>query len=153
MLFRSLGGLWHGASWNFLIWGAIHGIMLCFDRIRQRKQTRTESDSPAWIGRAVGVASTYLVVLIAWVFFRASSLPEALQFLQSLVGVAPIADSARLLSGLFFLPYGMLSLGLAAGFAAFAPQAWNWTRTLTPLRGVVLLLLFLLSVAALTTQS
>ncbi|MGE4567665.1 MAG: MBOAT family protein [Bacteroidales bacterium] len=153
MLVMLLGGLWHGASWNFLIWGAIHGFMLCLDRIRQRKKNRIESDSPTWIGQTVGVATTYIVVLIAWVFFRAPSLPEALQYLQSMAGIAPVADSARLLRGLFLLPYGILSLGVAAFFAAFAPQAWDWTRTLTPLRGVILLLLFLLSVAALTTQS
>ena len=64
-----------------------------------------------------------------------------------------MAETALLLPGVVYLPYAMVSLGLAAGIAAFAPQAWDWTRNLTPLRGLILLLLFVLSVAALTTQS
>ena len=153
MIVMLLGGLWHGASWNFLIWGAIHGIMLCIDRVVKRGRSREASHSPRIFRQVAGIASTYFVVLIAWVFFRAPSLPEAVDYLKSLAGVAQVAETALLLPGVLYLPYGMISLGLAAGFAAFAPQAWDWTRSLTPLRGLILLLLFVLSVAALTTQS
>lgn len=76
-----LTGLWHGASWNFVIWGALHGFFLMLERLRHA--------SPVRVPGAVAQGYTLLVVMIAWVFFRASSLEQALQYLQALVGYWP----------------------------------------------------------------
>ena len=64
MMVMLLGGLWHGASWNFVIWGAIHGSMLAFERMQGKNSPYRHL--PAFLQ----VAVTFAIVCIAWVFFR-----------------------------------------------------------------------------------
>ena len=73
-----LGGLWHGASWNFVIWGAIHGVFLVINRYRNASD---KGDSLFVSG--VKVLSTFTIVLAAWVFFRAETFGQAIYILQS----------------------------------------------------------------------
>ena len=72
-----LGGLWHGAAWNFVIWGLIHGCALAVERplIRRDRPDRRLRSLLGW-------AWTLSVVLVAWIFFRASTLSGALTLLQ-----------------------------------------------------------------------
>lgn len=72
MVVMLLGGLWHGANWTFLIWGAYHGCLLIGGRIRERLGLLTQ---PAL--RPFAVVTTFLLVCIGWVFFRAQSLVDA----------------------------------------------------------------------------
>ena len=69
-----ISGFWHGASWNFLIWGAFHGIFLIADRMFLLKVFER-------IGKFPSIAITFLITLIGWVFFRAETLPEAATFI------------------------------------------------------------------------
>src|SRR3954467_1707343 len=77
-----LGGLWHGASWNFVLWGAIHGGMLAFERAQGKASVYRR------LPRPVRVAITFFVVCLSWVFFRAKTLPEAIRYLASMFGAA-----------------------------------------------------------------
>ena len=73
-----LGGLWHGPTWNFVLWGAWHGGILAAERALNRE---------AWRMPAVlGIALTFLAVLLGWVLFRAENLPHALSHLQGMIG-------------------------------------------------------------------
>ncbi len=77
-----LCGFWHGANWNFVIWGLFHGIFLILER--QLWMT--------WLTRFPSLLRhtyTLLVVLVGWVFFRAETLQQALTWLQSMLGHAP----------------------------------------------------------------
>ncbi|WP_216327533.1 MBOAT family O-acyltransferase [Deinococcus aestuarii] len=74
-----LGGLWHGANWTFVIWGAYHGVLLVIDRALQPWLTRWPPLLYRW--------STFLLVIVGWVFFRSESLPMALDWLGKMVGV------------------------------------------------------------------
>ncbi len=77
MITMLLGGLWHGAAWTFVAWGAIHGIGLCIERaVGWRPTTRRAQ----WFGRLL----TFNVVCLAWVFFRADSFGRAWQILRRL---------------------------------------------------------------------
>ena len=58
-----LSGLWHGASWNFLLWGALHGLFICLDKLFLGKVMKK-------IGKVPSVVLTFLLVNIIWVFFR-----------------------------------------------------------------------------------
>jgi alginate O-acetyltransferase complex protein AlgI len=69
-----LSGLWHGAAWTFVIWGALHGLFLIADRVFLLKAVSV------W-GKVPRMLLTYFVVLIAWVFFRAESLAQAGSYL------------------------------------------------------------------------
>jgi D-alanyl-lipoteichoic acid acyltransferase DltB (MBOAT superfamily) len=69
MLTMILGGLWHGASFRFIIWGAIHGVGLAIHKVWMSFFPPKEKPSMFW--RLVGIFVTFNIVCIAWVFFRA----------------------------------------------------------------------------------
>ena len=80
-----LGGLWHGASWNFVIWGLLHGIALAIHKLWQRWRGERR-----WRGGwLLGWAATYSFVCFAWVFFRAHSFGDAWIIIRKLCWVAP----------------------------------------------------------------
>ncbi len=81
LLTMMLGGLWHGLSWNFLIWGALHGLALGVVFAWKKRRT---VPSPAWWGKLLGSLLTFHFVCFTWIFFRASTLPGALQILRGL---------------------------------------------------------------------
>ncbi len=84
MLVFLVSGLWHGAGWTFLLWGALHGIVYAGARWVQQKRKRTgaaaaETVKPAGsaVGHAAGVILTFLFLNVSWVFFRSESLSQA----------------------------------------------------------------------------
>ena len=75
-----LGGLWHGASWNFLIWGGYHGGLLAVERLFLGDR---HSEKWTWLYPAKAVL-TFCLVLVGWVFFRAADLPQSLHVLHQM---------------------------------------------------------------------
>jgi alginate O-acetyltransferase complex protein AlgI len=142
-----LGGLWHGAAWNFVVWGGLHGAWLVIER------SRAVHAACGRLPSAVRVAWTFLLVLVSWVFFRANDLPAAVRYLGNMAGVGTTQDGAGLLGGLVYQPYFLGTMMLSAAIVWLAPQALDWTRTLTWRKAVSAVALFLLAVAALTTQA
>ncbi|HVX59894.1 MAG TPA: MBOAT family O-acyltransferase [Pirellulales bacterium] len=142
-----LGGLWHGASWNFVIWGAIHGAMLAFERAQGKESFYRRLPGP------LKTLFTFVIVCFAWVFFRADTLPRALDYCQSLLGLESPSPSTGLIAGIIYQPYYLVSLAAAAAVTWLAPQTWDFTRRITPLRAAFALGLFGLSLVMLTTQS
>src|SRR5262249_22299061 len=80
MLTMLLGGLWHGASWNFVIWGGYHGLFLCLERMLGW-QTNEESRLGIAL-RAPRALATFVIVCAGWVFFRSATLADSLIVLQ-----------------------------------------------------------------------
>lgn len=76
-----LCGLWHGASWNFVVWGLFHGSFLVIERMGLAKLVDAAP-------RLLAHAYTLLVVMIGWVLFRTESLPQAKSFLLAMIGFA-----------------------------------------------------------------
>jgi D-alanyl-lipoteichoic acid acyltransferase DltB (MBOAT superfamily) len=94
MITMVLGGLWHGASWTFVAWGALHGIFLCVHRAFGRPSHEDlRLASPRGL---VAVTGTFALVCFAWVFFRAASLDNAFEVLGGIftlrAGPLPAAD-------------------------------------------------------------
>jgi D-alanyl-lipoteichoic acid acyltransferase DltB (MBOAT superfamily) len=79
-----LGGLWHGAAWNFVIWGALHGLYLSVNHLWHRWRGESATNSAAM--KLVCWAVTFFAVAIAWVFFRARTAAGAWRMLGSLFG-------------------------------------------------------------------
>jgi len=77
-----LGGLWHGAGWNFLIWGGLHGLLLVVHRAFAGRPT--QQDAPLAWRDAPKIALCFHAVILPWVFFRAASFEDALAFLGGL---------------------------------------------------------------------
>jgi len=84
MVTMVLGGLWHGASWNFVIWGTLHGGALGVTRFWQRARGERQRP-PGAIGRVVATLATFHFVCLGWVFFRAPTLAHATLALRQMV--------------------------------------------------------------------
>lgn len=154
-----VSGLWHGASWNFIFWGAYHGTLLSAERSLGAARL---ARAPGWLM----VPLTFLLVLVGWVFFRADNLPHALTYLERLVAwdawrFTP-TDPALLWSDIISHRTAC-ALGLAA-LASFLPDAFwqRWgawdealplTKTQAALRLAFGALFLLLATAALASQS
>jgi D-alanyl-lipoteichoic acid acyltransferase DltB (MBOAT superfamily) len=80
-----LGGMWHGAGWTFLLWGALHGFYLFICHLWQHLLPRLR------LGRFAGGAVTLLCVVFAWVPFRATSLPAAINIWLGMCGMNGLA--------------------------------------------------------------
>lgn len=76
-----LGGLWHGVSRTFAVWGLLHGVALAFTRLWQAKRGRARAPKSA-VGHVVCVFLTYQFVCLTWIFFRAASVTDALALLN-----------------------------------------------------------------------
>ena len=142
-----LGGLWHGAAWNFVIWGAIHGAMLGIERARGKDSLYRRLPPP------LKVALTFVIVLISWVFFRAETLGDAARYLATMAGLTTAQPGAVLLNGLIYQPLYVGTILLAAVITWGCPQTWDFTRILTPARGLAAVLALWLAVVVLFTQA
>ena len=88
-----LGGLWHGASWNFVIWGAMHGLGLAIWRgvgaLRSMLFGTQSSTEDGPLMHAIRVLCTFHFVIILWVFFRAESFDQAVLVFQQIGSATP----------------------------------------------------------------
>jgi len=83
MLTMLLGGLWHGANYTFIVWGAIHGVALAVEHTFAGRQRRTGSTALTPI-RIAGWFYTFIVVFVAWVFFRATDVQQGNQIVAAM---------------------------------------------------------------------
>src|SRR5437667_5739771 len=115
MITMLLGGLWHGAAWTFVVWGALHGAYLC---INHAWNNFAPEFAPrlAPLARLAGFVLAFLAVVAAWVFFRADSMAHALSILSKM------ADPARIV-------FGGAEIAKAALIALYAASAWYAPNT------------------------
>ena len=119
-----IGGLWHGANWNFVIWGALHGFGLAFVRLWQvqygKGKTGTAPASAFW--HYASIVLTFHYVTFTWIFFRAPSFDVAVAILGRIAS----------LSVSFANVSGPLAMVLLIGILAhYVPKKWyDWSLTL-----------------------
>jgi D-alanyl-lipoteichoic acid acyltransferase DltB (MBOAT superfamily) len=156
MLTMVLGGLWHGASWNFVIWGALHGGALAVNRAWQRSRKETSARVPAAtayrgvdpqlspppgpslsVQRVIAVVATFHFVCFAWIFFRAPSLAHATLMLGRLTKLTFVAPNlgAKVIA---ILALGFVTHYVPRGF--FDRVRDRFTRSPAILQGVALAL-------------
>jgi D-alanyl-lipoteichoic acid acyltransferase DltB (MBOAT superfamily) len=131
MLTMLLGGLWHGAGWNFLIWGGLHGVYLCINHLWRGGAGKPAAGLTA---RLLGWAITFFAVVLAWVFFRARTLAGAWQMLAALFGfeagssafaspgILRVMDLPVLVGERQLLLFGSGAVALALAAALFLPN-------------------------------
>ncbi len=142
-----LGGMWHGASWNFIIWGAIHGGMLAFERTRGKDSIYARLPGP------LKTAITFVIVLFTWVFFRAKDLTSSVNYCKTMLGFGATQSGSDLLAGLIYQPYFLINFAIAAVVVWACPQTWDFTRRLTWPKAVFAAALLLLSLVLMETQA
>ncbi len=91
-----LGGLWHGSTWNFVIWGGIHGVALAVERLLRERRDRIGTGGllPSGIADTLRWLVTFHIVCLAWVFFRSESLSAAMEMLTAVVNFGSYAGTA-----------------------------------------------------------
>lgn len=127
-----LGGLWHGAAWTFVIWGALHGIYLTVNHLWRRTGIILHSFI-CWL-------ATFLAVIIGWVFFRADSISSAIKILKGMFGLNGISVPSSFSGPGMFMPSGFTPLSnvdplfagagiaLALGIVLALPNLYDMTR-------------------------
>lgn len=123
-----LGGLWHGAGWNFVIWGALHGGFLVVNQLWQNICRRIPFSLPPQLGRFLGVALTFICVVFAWVYFRAPDLATANRLVTGMLGGFGAALPDPILSRLGPLKVVVEDLGIGSylGGGAIFVETWCW---------------------------
>jgi len=142
-----LGGLWHGAAWTFVVWGAYHGIWLAVERFYGKHVGRKLL--PRWLA----IPTIFVIVSMGWVWFRADSFETASALFSSLFGLADPAERALLLDGWIDQPYLLITFLLALGVAWFAPPTHRFLNQVGIGKGLWIIFLFFLAVVALANQS
>lgn len=100
-----LGGLWHGAAWTFIAWGALHGGAQVIERLG-RSALKGARLIPAWLG----VIVTFHIVCLGWILFRAESFDMAMEMLVGLGRWQALAVATPLTVGLIVAGLGMHAL-------------------------------------------
>ncbi len=125
-----IGGLWHGASWMFVIWGALHGIAIVIHRAWQQMGLQMNKIL-AWF-------LTFNFINITWVFFRANAWEDAVKVFNGMIGLSGIVVSAKYEQYLSFLqPYEQVTFGDIAQHVGDDSEILIWLVI-----GFVLVLLF-----------
>ena len=90
-----LGGLWHGASWNFAVWGALHGVYLAIYHFwSERGIDAGRAPRAPFVRRALGTAAVFTLVTFSWLFFRAQDTATTIAYLRGLLAFTPGSEGA-----------------------------------------------------------
>ena len=120
-----LGGLWHGANWTFLAWGAYHGVLLAWERWLGKQGIYHRLPHPLRVG------ITFVLVLFSWVLFRAESLGDAFHYFAMMFGGGELHLGSVLVAAQLWTQ-GNLFLMLLGTALAFTPwQAHDWSERIT----------------------
>jgi alginate O-acetyltransferase complex protein AlgI len=126
MITMVLGGLWHGASWNFVIWGGLQGAMLSYSRatLDRRDAWLARWQVPPALRDGFRIVATFHLVCLSWVFFRANTLGDALTVLGR------VATDR----GAVFLDAPTVAQAALGVAVVFAVEAWEeWGGRVRPL--------------------
>ena len=116
-----ISGLWHGASWTFVIWGALHGAYLIIEQvlkpIRQKFAQMIKLDKIPKIHRFIQISITCTLVCFAWIFFRANSISDAMYIVKNLfVNINQCFNIGYVISTIFGM--GLNSIEIAIAFVS-----------------------------------
>ncbi len=143
-----LGGLWHGAKWNFVVWGAYHGMLLGYERWRGKQSIYEAFPRPLRVGL------TFLLLLFSWVLFRADNLTLASHYYAAMFGLGTASSTSYFVGTSIYTPFRVAVLAVCA-FLVFQPlQAHDWAlRPQTWPRLAMLVPLFLVSLITMFGQA
>jgi alginate O-acetyltransferase complex protein AlgI len=116
----TLGGLWHGAGWQFIVWGVLHGLMLVINHLWRNITRRSPvltyiTKNLLYRGLMVGV--TFAALAVTWVFFRADSIDSAMRIIHGMMGLNDVRSVTS------------FSKGIAVGFPLYFAFVWFLPNT------------------------
>lgn len=142
MITMLLGGLWHGAAWTFIAWGALHGLALTLEKIYTGFSCRImkgklSSKIPAPFSDAIGWILTLLIVIIGWIIFRAQNFKDAFAALSTMFTFASNGVS-------WLSPYAIIGILFTTATHVAYSIGFSWKIILRPDRLITPTFLFIL---------
>lgn len=124
-----LGGLWHGAGWNFLIWGALHGVYLIANHGFTAIRIHLDWKASSKIALSLSWLITFVAVVVGWVFFRAATLDGAIVMLKGMIGLNGVSLPEGILARIGDFALILQSWGVTAsiGGGKLLIQTWLWS--------------------------
>ena len=120
-LYISLGGLWHGASWNFVFWGMLHGVALAVHKFWMGVTGRKKGERSRGIRRFFGIVITFHFVCFCWIFFRNADFSASLDMLRQIFTTFRPGLFPQLIVG-YWEVFALMALGF---FLHFVPDSWE----------------------------
>ena len=160
-----LGGLWHGAAWTFVLWGALHGIFLAINHLWIALRPHIGLIGPSnFFTRLASRTVTFVAVVTAWVFFRAADLNSAVLILRAMAGYGGHGEATMdvaygpeilvtLLAIVWFAPNSLELTGLCSRREPAAPNRIRFAGAMSPQGAVICGLLLALCLMSLTQVS
>jgi len=118
-----LGGLWHGANWTFVVWGALHGMALCVHKLWMKWRRKDKHDRGTIAGRILSAILTYIYVCFCWIFFRADTFTCAQAVISGILGWQ---------NGIFYISSWTIFSIVVVGIATFIPVVKAWRHSSDP---------------------
>ena len=145
-----ISGLWHGASWNFVVWGAYHGLFLILDRLFLVRILNKA-------GNFVSIVFTFFIVMIGWVIFRLESMSDILIYIQKLFEFSTFKFPETIPSYLFFLAVAVFfsfvyAFKVGKTWEAYVFKKENYSLSANLGFGVLSAVLFLVSLSSITSS-
>ena len=116
-----LGGLWHGASWNFVLWGMMHGVALAAHKFWMGITGRKKGERSHGIRRFFGIVITFHFVCFCWIFFRNADFSASLDMLRQIFTTFRPGLFPQLIVG-YWEVFALMALGF---FLHFVPDSWE----------------------------
>lgn len=139
-----LGGLWHGASWNFIIWGMFHGVALALHKAWMTITGRKKGQESTGVRKVFAVILTFHFVCFCWIFFRNATFSDSIDMINQIATNFHPELFVQLFEG-YWKVFALMMLGF---LLHFAPAKWEARATgwvvQTPLLGKVLLMVALI---------
>jgi alginate O-acetyltransferase complex protein AlgI len=114
-------GIWHGAKWGYVVFGAMHGALVITSAftLSRRDKFWAGAGVPAWVVRVPRVIITFFLVTLTYVVFRADTLSQAMQVYQTVFSLGPFRDLATIISNVFHhrIDAALATFGTLKGFA------------------------------------
>ncbi len=121
-----LCGLWHGAGWSFIIWGGLHGVLLCINNLWSNINNSKNETDTVFI-RIIKVMATFHMVTFAWIFFRAKGLNEAFLFIKRICSMT--MEESGLTTGIPGFSQYELYLSLFLIMVLFFTELFQYQKT------------------------
>lgn len=140
-----LAGLWHGAGWQYIVFGLLHGFYLTINHGWHmiRKFLGHDLKKSSWIGRRASHALTFLSVVVAMVFFRAPNVQAGISMLSSMANVRGLMGGEYFINFVFGNPkigagdpkFGIVFVGILLAITFLCPNTQEWVSDYDPALG------------------
>ena len=138
-----LGGLWHGANWTFIVWGAYHGIILASERMIGKNSIYKKTP------RIIQIIITFILVVISLVVFRSENIESALAYIKTMIIYQP---SSGVLELELLNLYNILLLLSCCVLCWQNVQAFDWVNKITAFRTIILIILLNISIGVILSH-